>query len=290
LVDATISVPLIFESHISRFHSGYLFLRLVCAAELFSFLSLHIQIIGLCGGNGLVPVRNTLLATKQWLERTKVCASAPAESLTVPLAKLFLLFIEPAVASDTHLTFITAASMVSSAIGIIHPHPIVFCFLFFTYYTLKRITGQFTGLQWDALILEVNILAALLVASLSIHSAIAVAACMWLFRLLLFRLMFGSGVVKLASGDPAWSVDYSAMTYHFLTQPLPNGLSPYTHALPAGWLKAMTLGTMIIELPLPLLSLLPIRWLQAAVAVLYLQLQISIAATGNFGKGIVLLP
>ena len=42
----------------------------------------------------------------------------------------------------------------------------------------------------------------------------------WLLRWLLFRFMFMSGVVKLLSLDPSWW-DLSALSYHFLTQPLP---------------------------------------------------------------------
>src|SRR2546422_2821394 len=42
----------------------------------------------------------------------------------------------------------------------------------------------------------------------------------WLVLWLLFRLMFLSGITKLASGDPTWG-DLTALDYHFWTQPLP---------------------------------------------------------------------
>ena len=48
----------------------------------------------------------------------------------------------------------------------------------------------------------------------------------WLLRWLLFRFMFMSGVVKLLSGDPNWW-NLSALSYHFLTQPLPTPLAWY---------------------------------------------------------------
>ena len=40
-----------------------------------------------------------------------------------------------------------------------------------------------------------------------------------LFRWLLFRLMFLSGVVKLTSHDPVWR-DFTALAFHYMTQPL----------------------------------------------------------------------
>ena len=43
----------------------------------------------------------------------------------------------------------------------------------------------------------------------------------YLFRWLLFRLMFFSGLVKLLSHDPVWR-DLTALSYHYWTQPLPS--------------------------------------------------------------------
>jgi len=96
------------------------------------------------------------------------------------------------------------------------------------------------GLQWDALLVEVNALGVLLsvwyyfcyyrvtffattsgTSSSSSSSSTSTSTssgnivtdalvstslgiCFISFRLLLFRLMFGSGVVKLASGDDSW--------------------------------------------------------------------------------------
>src|SRR2546422_11419076 len=53
----------------------------------------------------------------------------------------------------------------------------------------------------------------------------------WLVLWLLFRLMFLSGITKLASGDPTWR-DLTALDYHFWTQPLPPWTAWYAHWLP----------------------------------------------------------
>ena len=53
----------------------------------------------------------------------------------------------------------------------------------------------------------------------------------WLFRALIFRIMFGAGMIKIR-GDESWR-DLTALYYHFETQPIPNGLSRWFHFLPA---------------------------------------------------------
>ena len=53
--------------------------------------------------------------------------------------------------------------------------------------------------------------------------------------------MFESGVVKLASGDPAWR-DLTALDYHGVTQPLPTPLAWYFHHLPAGFHRMSVLA------------------------------------------------
>ena len=66
--------------------------------------------------------------------------------------------------------------------------------------------------QWDLLLLEAGFLAIFLTAG----SRIVV----WLYRWLIFRYLFLSGVVKLLSGHLTWQ-HLTALDYHFWTQPLP---------------------------------------------------------------------
>src|SRR5262249_2718792 len=102
----------------------------------------------------------------------------------------------------------------------------------------------------------------------------------WLLRWLLFRFMFMSGVVKLASGDPNWW-NLSALSYHFLTQPLPTPIAWYAAQLSPGVLKFATASTFFIELVLPFLIFLP-RRPRFVAAVGFLMLQLSIVLTGNY--------
>ena len=76
---------------------------------------------------------------------------------------------------------------------------------------------------------------------------------------LLFRLMFLSGITKIASGDPTWA-DWTALTYHYATQPLPLWTGWYVHQLPA-WIHRLSAGGMfVVELLLPWAIFLPARW------------------------------
>jgi hypothetical protein len=101
-----------------------------------------------------------------------------------------------------------------------------------------------------------------------------------MYRWLLFRLMFGSGVVKLRSGDAAWR-SLTALEYHYETQPLPTWLGFYAHHLPADVHLASAAFMFVIELALPWLIWLPGRWRRPPL-VAFVAFQILIAMTGNY--------
>jgi len=103
---------------------------------------------------------------------------------------------------------------------------------------------------------------------------------LWLLRLLLFKLMFSSGCVKLVSGDPAWH-DLTALTFHYQTQPLPTWPGWYADQLPL-WFQKISCGVMFaIELGAPWLIFAPrrIRFLGGAAII---GLQMLILLTGNY--------
>jgi hypothetical protein len=111
--------------------------------------------------------------------------------------------------------------------------------------------GQdFLGFQWDALLVETGFLAVF--ASLA-------PVRIWLFRWLIFRLMFFSGLVKLASGDPSWR-NLTAIHFHYETQPLPTPLAWYMYQLPMTLQKLSTALVLVAELAVPFLFFLPRRF------------------------------
>src|SRR5688572_9275263 len=225
--------------------SRFLFLRLLGIVYFCAFASLVPQIVGLVGSHGIAPagVSDTMLRA--------VCIGGALLSLVlaagfVPLVSVPLLWIG--------------------------------------YLWVSKVCGVFLRYQWDALLLETGLLAVLVAPAAwreRVRDAIAPSRlAMWLMLWLLFRLMFGSGAVKLASGDPTWR-DLTAMTFHYETQPIPNPVAYYAHHLPVALNKASTAVTLAIELVAPLLMLGP-RRVRLLAAALLVGLQVVIAATGNF--------
>ena len=152
------------------------------------------------------------------------------------------------------------------------------------YLSLVSISSPFLDFQWDGLLLETALLAALalpwrLRPQWEEHSP-RPAFARWLLWWLLFRLMFESGVVKLASGDPTWR-GLTALDFHFATQPLPLWTAWFAHQAPRWMLRGATLIMFAIELLAPWLIIAPRRWRQAGAWAL-IALQAVIFATGNY--------
>jgi hypothetical protein len=102
---------------------------------------------------------------------------------------------------------------------------------------------------------------------------------------LLFKLMFESGIVKFtyfgAGNANAWS-DFTALEYHYWTQPIPSWTSWYFDRLPASLDKASLWFTYVVELVLPFFFFLPRNARRLAFGGQVL-LQASIMASGNYG-------
>lgn len=105
-------------------------------------------------------------------------------------------------------------------------------------------------------------------------------ALIWLCRLLLFRLMFQSGLCKLESGDETWR-NLTAMNYHYETQPLPTPLGWFAHQMPDPVLMLSTASVFVLELLLPLLIFAG-RRARLVVAIGTVFLQVLILLTGNY--------
>jgi len=153
------------------------------------------------------------------------------------------------------------------------------------YLSLASVAGDFLWFQWDGLLLETAIVAAL-VAPWRRWSRLSdplppPRAAVWLVRWLLFRLVFSSAVVKLASGDPTWR-SLTALSCHYETQPLPPWTAWYAHQLPGWFQNLSTLAMFGIEGLVPFLVFAPRRpRFFAAGAIAFLQ--VLILVTGNYG-------
>jgi predicted DCC family thiol-disulfide oxidoreductase YuxK len=248
----------------------WLFLRLLGVVYLFAFWSLAGQILGLVGHNGILPVDSYL---------------ASVRTLPVPDRYWLLPTLAWINASDAWLRAMCFGGMALSALLVAGILPaVVLPLLWVTYLSLSVVGRDFLSFQWDALLLEAGLLAIFLaplttrerLRDLADPPRLAVRLFLWL----LFRLIVGSGAVKLTSGDPTWH-GLTALAFHFETQPIPTSLAWYVQQLPAWMLKAATAGVLAIEIGVPFLILAP-RRLRVLAFVLLEGLQVLIALTGNY--------
>lgn len=94
------------------------------------------------------------------------------------------------------------------------------------YLSFVNVGQTFYGFGWESMTLEAGFYAIFLGNRRTAPSRIP----MWALRWMLFRVMFGAGLIKMR-GDPCWK-DFTCLDYHYETQPMPNPLSWYFHWLP----------------------------------------------------------
>ncbi|MGD9764269.1 MAG: lipase maturation factor family protein [Candidatus Binatia bacterium] len=143
------------------------------------------------------------------------------------------------------------------------------------YLSYATVAQSFLSFQWDNLLLECGALAVLLPTD---RPAPWVHA---LFRLLLFKLYWESGIAKWQSPLGDWQ-DGSAMVWYYETAPLPTWIGWYAHHLPQWWHHFESRAVLLLELAGPLLVFGPRRarlWLFAAFGAF----QLANVATANYG-------
>jgi hypothetical protein len=236
-----------------------LFHRLLAVVFGIAWLSLGAQVHVLMGSRGLLPLAPFIDAVR----------SQDFSLLEVPTIFLWA-------SSDAALTGGIAAGLTLAAAAFFGLAPRL-CFglstlLYLSYATAGR---TFLAFQWDNLLLECGALAALLPRD---------AKARWahvLFRVLLFKLYWESGVAKWQSPLHDWH-DGSAMTFYFETAPLPTRLAHAAHALPAAWHHVEAWLTLALELVVPLAIFGP-RWARLSAFAAFTGFQVVNAATANYG-------
>ncbi len=237
---------------------SFLFLRLLGLVYLSAFVSFAVQAQGLIGSHGILPLAELVDGLAGRL--------GPERFFLMPM----VFWIND---SDVAIQAVGWAGAGLSLLLVFNLFPRLTLFLLYALYLSLFYAGQtFMSFQWDTFLLETGFVAFLM--------SLATLPGIWLSRWLLFRFVFMSGVVKLLSGDPNWW-NLSALSYHFLTQPLPTPLAWYAAQLPPGALKFATGGTFFVELILPFLIFCP-RRLRFVSAFGILLLQGCILITGNY--------
>lgn len=232
-----------------------LFMRALGVVYFIAFASLAAQMLGLYGSQGILPIAD-LMGRQVWT------FESVWQRPTVFWLNASDLFIQLVPIAGALLAALLALGYYQRGIRIL---------LYGLYLSLVAAGQDFLAYQWDYLLLEVGFIAIFLGDSNLV---------LWLYRWLLFRLMFVSGLVKILSGDPTWR-NLTALEYHFETQPLPNVIGFYVDHLPDVVLQSMVAATFFIELVVPFLIFAP-RRLRFAAAGLIALLQLQIFLTGNY--------
>jgi hypothetical protein len=227
---------------------------------LIAFLIAANQFIPLLGERGLQPVRRFL--------RHVPLHRAPS---------LFWIncsdrFITAAIWCGIALS-IFAISGWSESFGLVMSM-LAWALLWVIYLSLVNVGQTFYGFGWETMLAETGFLEIFLGSS-DAHPPVVV---MWLIVWVLFRTMFGAGLIKLRS-DPCWR-DLTCLFYHYETQPLPNPLSWYLHHSPRWAHKAGVLFTHFAQLVVPwfYFAPAPLCYLAGGLTILF---QITLILSGN---------
>jgi lipase maturation factor 1 len=256
----------------THLRSRWLFLRALGGIFFAAFVSLWLQVDGLIGARGIAPATDFLHAARSEL--------GGAAFRLVP--SLFWL-----ASSNAALHGFCAAGAFFSVLLAIDVAPSIASLACWAIYLSLTAVGQdFLSFQWDVLLIESGFLAIFLTDPRRLWRGSGRDAppppriAILLYQWLLFRLMFSSGAVKLASGDRAWR-NLTALDFHFETQPLPTWIGWYAHQMAGSFHHVATIVLFAIELAAPFLIFAP-RHLRNAAVASFVFLQVAIGLTGNY--------
>ncbi|PSQ61864.1 MAG: membrane protein [Halobacteriales archaeon SW_8_66_22] len=243
----------------------FLFQRALAIIYLSAFLVAWFQFRPLAGEDGLLPIEN-------YVERASF-KDRPS-----------LFYLYP---SDRVIGLTAGAGVVLSVAALLglpyllpEPYPVVISILLWgllwaLYLSFVNAGQLFYGYGWESMLLETGFLAIFLGAGDTGPPVLVI----WLIKWVLFRNMFGAGLIKIR-GDDCWR-ELTCLDYHYETQPMPNPLSWYAHPLPKPFHRVEVLGNHVVELAVPFLYFAPQPY-AAVGGVLTIGFQLWLMLTGNF--------
>jgi hypothetical protein len=228
-----------------------------------AFYSLWFQIHGLIGPTGILPARDYLLYAKQVL--------GGRAYWFIPS----LLWIDSGRGMLTALVAIGAVASVLIVLNVIPRTSIVVAMVCF----LSFVAGaqEFSGYQSDGMLLEAAFFSLFLGAKKSRPTRASVFMLQWLW----FRIYFESGLVKILSGEEQWR-NLTAMDKYYENGPLPTWLGWHVQHWPHGFHAFSAAATLIIELLVVWLFIVPSRRAKLLTFAIVTPLQLGIILTANY--------
>jgi len=257
----------------------WFFGRCLGLVTLTAFLSYWVQADALIGTDGLIPWEQDLVRIESFLGSNNI------EQSKFSLRPTLLWF--SSFANHNLLFTLGTISSLALALGFMPGPSALLSWLF--YLSLSVVGEPFLSFQWDALLLESLFISLPFLPFVPLHrlnkTELPSKWARILVLLLLAKLMIESGLVKFTFFDNdqsnAWH-DYTALHFHYWTQPLPHPLSPLIHSLPP-WFDSISLNAMyFIEIGLPFCFFLPLYFRRFALVGQVL-LQLAILFSGNYG-------
>jgi hypothetical protein len=212
-------------------YARFLFERMLAAMYLVGFAAAANQFVPLLGERGLLPVSRF----------TQVVPFRASPSL---------FFLSPTDTAFRIAAWLGIALAVLTLIGWPQQRgsvvsASVWALMWLLYLSFVNVGQTFYSFGWETLLLETGFVAIFLGGSTTAPSIWLV----WMYRWLLFRVMFGAGLIKIR-GDSCWR-DLTCLNYYFETQPMPNPLSWYFHWLPEAVHKGGVAFNHVVELVVP---------------------------------------
>ena len=228
----------------------WIFLRTLGLIYFSAFYSLLFQIRGLIGPQGILPAGEYLQAVAQSGVAHVRFWYAPS-----------LLWIS---SSSGMLMTLCWIGVIASLLLVLNFWPramLVICFICFLSFVCTA--RDFSEYQSDGMLLEAGFIS-LFFAPPGLRPGLGTKhppsrASLFLLQWEWFRIYFESGIVKLASGEPQWR-NFTAMDEYYQNGPLPTWIGWYMQHLPHWFHASSALATLVMELGLIWMILLPRRF------------------------------
>jgi Lipase maturation factor len=239
--------------------SRFLFERALALVYLVAFVCAANQFVPLLGEHGLLPVSRFVRAVP-FRASPSLFFFAPTD-LAFRIAAWIGIILSGAALSG----LMQRSGLLSS---------VVWAILWLLDLSFVNVGQVFYGFGWESLLLETGFFAIFLGSGATAPSALLI----WIWRWVLFRDMFGAGLIKLR-GDSCWR-DLTCLNYYFETQPIPNALSWYFHWLPASVHRAGVMFNHVVELGIPFAYFSP-QPIAGIAGLLTIAFQLTLIVSGN---------
>ncbi|NCF70429.1 MAG: hypothetical protein GWP59_01885 [Chlamydiales bacterium] len=249
-----------------------IFNRLFGFVCFFAFASLYYQFDGLFSKDGLSSIEQNLNNLKLYFKKKSKSKSDYYLKVAYTAFSIFFIYYS----DNFSKKLLLLGSVLSLSLLIFNfLAPLCLFLLLVIFLSFTNLDFDFLSFQWDTLLTEMLFFA--IFYNLCPEALLSTYQFLW--SLILFKLMFLSGIVKIKSKDENWR-KLKALNFHYYTQPLPNKLAYYLYNMPQSFHKFCCAIMFVIEIIVPFLIFIP-SISNYAIALLIL-LQVLIFLSGNF--------